>query len=620
MNTPLYIPVLEERSKFKDYRYDVWGDSFNWWKNRDWNTIKYLVLHHSVTNPTDNPKDDVDYIAHIHKQRGWCFPLDTEILTDNGWKNYHQFSLKKDKVATYKDGVISFELANKIVFNERQETARATTLNADLEFSLNHRVYTGSGNETSFKVRKWKEEVKQRRGNVVCKVAGNYIGDTSKEPKYKKEFYALAASVAADGWFYKKKGKVNGIGFDFAKKREADFLARLLEETGVNYTTPSSKRGYYRYRIKKESIQPLIEILEADKSLPFWLVHLPREYRQSILNAYITHDGWNNTHGENGRETDKYECLVSINKKNIDTLQAIAISLGKRATITKINRDNPRRDIYRLSIVDRDDVYVDLRDREISFSYQPTWDVDLGGKLIIIRHNGKVSVTHNSGIGYHFVITADGTVWYVGDISTQRANVADKNHLVIGVCLVGDFTKTNPTDEQILSAHDLSKYLLFDVSAISNFNDWSDLVGHKELQATQCPGDNWKGVGDSMYERIKNRVPYTPQPQPEPIIDWEKRYKELVETKEEKEKILKDQASSLETERNKLQDKLASQEKECQGKIEELEEKLKNAESESPQIPDISEYADKVVLKRATEILFGRLQKFIEKKFGKKGG
>lgn len=123
------------------------------------------------------------------------------------------------------------------------------------------------------------------------------------------------------------------------------------------------------------------------------------------------------------------------------------------------------------------------------------------------------------GIGYHFVITADGMVWYVGDISTARANVLNMNEKVIGICLVGDFRKYNPTDEQIISAHDLSRFLIYDVNALPNLVDWSNLVGHKDLQATECPGPSWKGATDSMYERIKNRIPYTPQTQPSTVQD-----------------------------------------------------------------------------------------------------
>lgn len=195
------------------------------------------------------------------------------------------------------------------------------------------------------------------------------------------------------------------------------------------------------------------------------------------------------------------------------------------------------------------------------------------------------------GIGYHFVITDDGTVWYVGDISTARANVADKNELVIGICLVGDFTKTNPTDEQILSAHDLCKFFIDDMPQLVNVNDWSALRGHQDLQATQCPGSSWDNVeGGSMKWRIENRVPYTPQPAPEPTIDWEKRYVELKDTTDKRIEALTAEKTAALTANLVLERKLADKEAECQGKIKELEEKLKNANSQNPEIPGLVDY------------------------------
>ena len=119
-----------------------------------------------------------------------------------------------------------------------------------------------------------------------------------------------------------------------------------------------------------------------------------------------------------------------------------------------------------------------------------------------------------AGIGYHFVITKDGVVHYVGDVGTARANVLNKNEQVIGISLVGDFTKHNPSDAQIISAHELCKFFLFNAPPWQNLNGWEDVVGHKELQATACPGTNWKGPSDSVYNRIKNRIPYTPAPKP----------------------------------------------------------------------------------------------------------
>lgn len=122
------------------------------------------------------------------------------------------------------------------------------------------------------------------------------------------------------------------------------------------------------------------------------------------------------------------------------------------------------------------------------------------------------------GIGYHFVITKDGHVYYVGDVGTARANVGGLNEKVIGILLVGDFTRHLPSDEQILSAHDLCKFFLDQTPVWPNLTTWEEvMVGHKELNATACPGADWKETASSLFNRIRGRIPYTPQPPtPEP--------------------------------------------------------------------------------------------------------
>lgn len=96
------------------------------------------------------------------------------------------------------------------------------------------------------------------------------------------------------------------------------------------------------------------------------------------------------------------------------------------------------------------------------------------------------------GIGYHFLVDKNGMVYYVGDISTARANVANLNDAVIGICLIGNFTQGQvPTDLQLDSTRKLCDFF------INNFPQlnlgWDFVLGHKDLpgQATACPGDNW---------------------------------------------------------------------------------------------------------------------------------
>jgi hypothetical protein len=146
-------------------------------------------------------------------------------------------------------------------------------------------------------------------------------------------------------------------------------------------------------------------------------------------------------------------------------------------------------------------------------------------KYLVIHHSvtkheatpDDIALLHKArgwgGIGYHFVITKDGVVHYVGDISTARANVLNKNEQVIGIMLVGDFTKHLPTDAQIESAHDLCKFFLTETPSIPTLNSWDQVVGHKDLGATACPGSSWP---NDMRWRILNRKIYSPEPTPEP--------------------------------------------------------------------------------------------------------
>lgn len=97
------------------------------------------------------------------------------------------------------------------------------------------------------------------------------------------------------------------------------------------------------------------------------------------------------------------------------------------------------------------------------------------------------------GIGYHYLVHWDGAIDYVGDIETIRANVAMRNHEVVGICLTGDFTSRIPTPDQIAATRQLLADLLKQLPG-------RQVVGHKDValanSPTACPGalwDTWKG-------------------------------------------------------------------------------------------------------------------------------
>lgn len=93
-------------------------------------------------------------------------------------------------------------------------------------------------------------------------------------------------------------------------------------------------------------------------------------------------------------------------------------------------------------------------------------------------------------IPYHFCIHKDGLLEFDARLiwTTYHSGRADLNRQSVGVCLLGDFTKEDPTVHQIATARRL-------IYALNEFygGGWHKfrglyLVPHRLVTATQCPG------------------------------------------------------------------------------------------------------------------------------------
>lgn len=151
---------------------------------------------------------------------------------------------------------------------------------------------------------------------------------------------------------------------------------------------------------------------------------------------------------------------------------------------------------------------VDLRDSIPGDSFNWSWTRPLSQvNYLAIHHtagpetqtpeqiaNFHIQSNGWGGIGYHFLVDRNGVVYYVGDISTARANVANLNDAVIGICLIGSFMAgREPSDQQLSSVRVLCDFFINNYPALTNLNSWDQVKGHKELpgQSTACPGENW---------------------------------------------------------------------------------------------------------------------------------
>lgn len=89
------------------------------------------------------------------------------------------------------------------------------------------------------------------------------------------------------------------------------------------------------------------------------------------------------------------------------------------------------------------------------------------------------------GIGYHYVIDADGTIYKCHSADTKSYHVGNHNQFALGVCLVGDFSNYSPSDEQYKATIGLVKQL---VNAYGIEDD--KILGHSEFSGyawKKCP-------------------------------------------------------------------------------------------------------------------------------------
>ncbi len=86
------------------------------------------------------------------------------------------------------------------------------------------------------------------------------------------------------------------------------------------------------------------------------------------------------------------------------------------------------------------------------------------------------------GIGYHYVIARDGTIWKVNELRTVSYHVAGHNIESVGVCLAGNLNVDKPTQAQ----EEALKFLLAELRR--SLRGDLEVTPHKDLNPTECPG------------------------------------------------------------------------------------------------------------------------------------
>lgn len=104
-----------------------------------------------------------------------------------------------------------------------------------------------------------------------------------------------------------------------------------------------------------------------------------------------------------------------------------------------------------------------------------------------------------NGIGYHYYIRKDGSIYTGRDEESVGSHTKGYNKVSIGVCLEGNFEEEYLTESQMKSLEQLSVYLCLKY-------DIKDILPHRELGKTLCPGKNFpmEEIKTAVIEEIKS--------------------------------------------------------------------------------------------------------------------
>lgn len=176
-------------------------------------------------------------------------------------------------------------------------------------------------------------------------------------------------------------------------------------------------------------------------------------------------------------------------------------------------KEESYRGIYNKNISSRqiENIKENLNIKEANY----TWGIGLkkgnNPKKIVIHHSAtevskspeeihKIHLEKGwSGIGYHFYIKKDGTIYKGREENVIGAHAKGANYNTLGICVEGNFEKDGLKEKQKNSLINLGAYLSLKYPI-------KDVIMHRDVVDTLCPGSLFPidTIKQGIINKIKN--------------------------------------------------------------------------------------------------------------------
>ena len=141
----------------------------------------------------------------------------------------------------------------------------------------------------------------------------------------------------------------------------------------------------------------------------------------------------------------------------------------------------------------------------LKWAYQPS-KFTKKVQYLVLHHaasNGSVEDIHTyhrdkngwAGIGYHLYVRKDGKVYAGRPMDCQGGHCLNYNGVSIGICFEGNFETETMSAAQMAGGVEAVRYAI-------GYYPGMAIVGHRDLNATACPGKNFPLEYFKHYEDL----------------------------------------------------------------------------------------------------------------------
>ncbi|MDY6154326.1 MAG: N-acetylmuramoyl-L-alanine amidase [Terrisporobacter sp.] len=300
-----------------------------------------------------------------------CIPIDSELLTKNGWKKLKDIEVGDEVASADLDNLnITFEEVYDKVPTKTQDTYTCNELTATKDHRL---VYSVQSSKDKYRIDYY--------GNLLGH--NNYIplaGTNSNAGlNLSDDMIRFYISVQADGHYIKENNSYYGLEFHLKKDRKIEAIKNILDNIHLPYTTSNKSDDSVSIRVWNfDGINIVNDICEKElnnKSFTWNWLNMNKKQAKLFLDEILYWDGC--------VSGNKY---TSTKKENLDIVNAIASINGVGSRV--VGND----------VIFRDTPYITINGdikRNKSGDLTKVSCVSVKTGLILIRQNGKTFIVGN---------------------------------------------------------------------------------------------------------------------------------------------------------------------------------------------------------------------------------